>query len=360
MPITLNYNPSAQSVGGAAFSAGNENLRRYQEAQALAQQQLAQQERMQQAGFANSQQLQGQQLDYNSRATALGILANEATQQTGFTQQSGLQDQQLQSAAQLQDQRLQYGYQESQNQIANQQYLQQQQQGAQFGLQYLQGQQQFANQAQQLAGNSALQNQASQQRIDFAQFELDATSQAKLNQIQQNRAKLEELKTRGQISDSQYQYADTEIKSRELGLSKTLPQQKNQDLASQLNSSLVQHKGTGQWFQQDPQTGGFDLVQPPQQQQNPFELQKLKYEQEKLKGVATLAQKFYSDALKTEGPPMSMEQAYQYAQQAYGVQSQTPVENPGSVRQVNSDAEVLQLPSGTIYRGPDGVVRRRR
>ena len=259
MPITLNYQPNAQAVGQAANIAGNEQLRRYQESQAVIQQELAQRERMQQAGFANSQQLQGQQLDYNSRAAALGVYANEATQQRGFQQQTAIQDDAQQYGAQQQDQRLQYDYQSQQNQIANTQYLQQQSLQAGFARQYLGGQQNAAAQQQAFQNGIALNNQEYAQKIDFSRYQIDAVSQAQLNKIQQDRSRVEQMRMTGQLNDYQYQAADAEIKARELGLSKALPQQQNTSLLDELKNSMVQYNG--QTFQKNPNTGMFDQVQ---------------------------------------------------------------------------------------------------
>lgn len=319
MPITIQHQPSAQSVGGAAHTAGNEQLRRYQEQQAVIQQEMAQRERMQQAGFQNQQYMQGQQLDYSSRAAALGILANQATQERGFQQQSKIQDQSLQSAAQLQDQRLQYGYQQQQDQIANAQYLQQQSLGAGFAKQYLAGQQQAASNQQNFQNQQA----ADQQRLNFDLFEMNAKDQAELNKIQQNRSRLEAMKANGDINDFQYQQADSQIKSRELGLSRQLTPQKNTSLLDQANQSIVQHPGTGAWLQQDPQTGMFKEIDMKKQGQGQItQLEQMKHNQTQEENLM----KYAIDLMKasvnpdTGNPTMTYQQAHQAVSNG-GVQS---------------------------------------
>lgn len=302
MPISIQYQPQAAAVGNAAYATGAENLRRYEQAQAFQQQQLAQQAAMQSQQLAAAQARQNQQLDYNSRAAALGILADQSSQSRQYQQQQTLQDQQLQSAANLQDQRLQYGYQQQQNQLAQQAALQQQSLGAQFANQYLKGQQQYASNQQQFYNQSALNQQSYLQNLDFSKYKLDAQSQAQLNQIRQNRARLEQMRLNGEINNQQYQYADAKIKAKELGLSQTLPTQENTDLVSELNQSLVQHADTGQWFQKNPQTGAFEPIKL-DQGGNKDALQQQQQEQKLQSEMANAALKMYSDQMKLrEGP----------------------------------------------------------
>lgn len=385
MPITVQYQPSAAAYGSAAYAAGAENLRRYEQAQAFQQQQLAQQAALQREGYANQRAMQGQQLDYNSRAAALGILADQQSRTQQYAQQQTLQDQQLQSAAQLQDQRLQYGAAELQAQLASRAALQEQSLGAQFARQYLQGQQQYGLNQQQFMNNAALSQQSYLQNLDFTQYKLDAQAQAQLNQIRQNRARLEQMKLSGQINDTQYQYADADIKARELGLSKTLPMQQNTDLVSQLNNSLVQHSETGAWMQQDPQTGMWDVVNTQQnQQQDQMAVQRFQAEQKQQQSMADAMIKMYMDQVKLREPgdPLpDLGKIEQIVRAAYGQGSASGIDgglyqqerqmlgmsqpggNPGMgqrVIQVRNDADVMKLAPGTVYLDPQGNRRVRR
>lgn len=309
MPITIQYQPSAQSVGNASYAYGNEQLRRYQEQQAVVQQEMAQRERMQQAGFANQQYMQGQQLDYNSRAAALGVYANQATQQRSFDQQSAMQDQSLQSAAALQDQRLQYGYQQQQDQLAANRALQEQRLSAGFAQQYLEGGQRAALQQQSFQNNAAL----AQQKLDFGMYALDAQQQAEVNKIQQNRSRLEAMKANGEINDYQYQQADAQIKSRELGLSRQLVPQKNVSLLDQANQSIIQHPSTGQWLQFDQNTGLFKELDMKKQQQGQItQLDQMKHDQTQEANYMKYAIDLMKSSIDpdTGNPSMTYQQAY--------------------------------------------------
>lgn len=382
MPIVINNQPSAAAVGSAAYAAGAENLRRYEQAQALQQQELAQRAALTREGYANQRTMQGQQLDYSSRAAALGVLANQSSQARQFDQQRYIQDQSLGSAAQLQDQRLQYGMQELQAQLDSRAALQQQSLGAQFARQYLSGAQASAQSQQNFLQNAALNQQQFRQNIDFAQYKLDATAQAELNKIRQNRAQLEQMKLSGQVNDQQYRYADAQIKARELGLSKALPPQENQDLVSELKQSIVQDPNTGAWFKKN-RYGEFeilDLQQKQNEQMNKFQFEQAKYDMQTPERVADFAIKFYSESLKTDNP-ISLPEARKRAEMALGLRPMEqfdggllrqerqalgmtqPGGNPGMGQrliQVRSDAEVMSLPSGTVYMDPQGNRRVRR